>query len=155
MTFYLAGRPAGLAACHFRGNMACHSPTVLLVSFSARVRGVKFFGLRGGDGWFWECAEVERDPGNSYDANCVEVLVRGRRLGHLAKEAAEFVLPLLAAGFVIKAGVLSSIESVFGMPIARIACILFPHVHAHIVESHLVRMWREGGIPNGYQQLAV
>ena len=104
----LSSRPAGRLgrmsfSRQFRGNMACYSPTVLLASFSARVRGVKFFGLRGGDGWFWERAEVERDPGNSYDANCVEVLVRGRRLGHLAKEAAEFVSPLLAAGFVIKA----------------------------------------------------
>ena len=78
-------------------------PNCFAGKFLCACEGVKFFGLRGGDGWFWERAEVERDPGNSYDANCVEMLVHGRRLGHLAKEAAEFISPLLAAGFVIKA----------------------------------------------------
>ena len=76
---------------------------LLLATFYSTVRGVKFYELADGDGWFWERGKLERDPTNPFDSCCVEVFVQGRKLGHLAKEAAEFVSPLLAAGFEINA----------------------------------------------------
>ena len=88
MTFSMAGWPHG----PFRGIMA-----VLLATICSAVRGVKFYELAGGGGWFWERGKVVRDPNNFFDDNCVEVVVRGRKLGHLAREAAEFVSPLPAA----------------------------------------------------------
>lgn len=80
-----------------------------LTTFVSRVRGVKFYAIEeieNTGGWWWLRAKLKRDPGNLYDRNCVEVMVpavgiqgQNVKLGHLAKEAAEFVSPLLAAGF--------------------------------------------------------
>ena len=97
----LSSRPAGQLGCmSFSRQHGVLQPNCFAGKFLCACEGGEVLRVAG---WFWERAEVERDPGNSYDANCVEVLVRGRWLGYLAKEAAEFVLPLLAAGFVIKA----------------------------------------------------
>ena len=46
---------------------------------------------------------LQLDPYNIYDINCVELLIAGRKLGHLCKEAACIVAPLKRQGLSIKA----------------------------------------------------
>ena len=42
------------------------------------------------------------NPYNVYDINCMELLITGRKLGHLCKEAACIVPPLMRQGLSIK-----------------------------------------------------
>ena len=70
---------------------------------SCQVRGIKFYdlshvGAREGDGVF-----LEREPSNPHDPNCVGVFMRGgggrRMLGHVARQAAEWLSPMLLGPF--------------------------------------------------------
>lgn len=46
----------------------------------------------------WIPAAIRRNPNNEYDRNACEVLCNGRMIGHLPKETAAIVAPLLDAG---------------------------------------------------------
>ena len=53
---------------------------------------------------------LQLDPYNVYDINCAELLIAGRKLGHLCKEAACIVAPLKRQGLSIKAFVHSALS---------------------------------------------
>ena len=70
----------------------------LLVFFACQARGVKFYDLAEVSANIGTVVDLRRDPYNSWDPNCVEVLVaadRRTKLGHIAKEAAKWLSPLL------------------------------------------------------------
>ena len=68
-----------------------------LVSFSSQARGIMFYGTTAYFGQQFSC---HLEPSNSYDAYCIALLVSAhQKLGHLAKEAAQFLAPLLRIGF--------------------------------------------------------
>ena len=75
--------------------MSSRSPShdILLAFFATKARGIMLY-------------EVDRitigtsinlrfDPYNVYDINCVELLIAGRKLGHVCKEAACIVAPII------------------------------------------------------------
>ena len=72
----------------------------LLALFSCQCRGIKFYDLsdvsvRQGDRIIFV-----REPHNPWDSNCVAVFSRGgTMLGHIAKEAAEWLSPMLLGPF--------------------------------------------------------
>ena len=72
---------------------------VLLAFFTCYCRGVKFYDLAEVGARQGSKVRFVRDPGNPYDTNCVEVWLcedgRRQKLGHAAKEAAEWLSPML------------------------------------------------------------
>ena len=72
----------------------------LLAFFSCQCRGIKFYdlsdiGARQGDG-----VVLVREPHNPRDSNSVAVFLRGgAMLGHVAKEAAKWLSPMLLGPF--------------------------------------------------------
>jgi hypothetical protein len=72
------------------------SASETLASFSSQARGIMFYGTAYPGQHFRCCLE----PFNYHDADCVALLVAPhQKLGHLAREAAHFLAPLLRAGF--------------------------------------------------------
>ena len=73
-----------------------------LAFFVTQCRGIKFYDLDGGSSVkFGSKVRFVRRPYHPKDSNCVEVLVGGKKLGHLAAEAAEWLSPLLLGPFAI------------------------------------------------------
>lgn len=69
-----------------------------LVSFTSLVRGIKFYDvststIRVGD-YVCLCPE----PYNPHDNNCIAVWMGPRMLGHLSRDVACFLAPLLSSG---------------------------------------------------------
>ena len=68
--------------------VSSHSPShdVLLALFATKARGIMLYEV--------DCITIgtsinlQLDPYNVYDINCVELLIAGRKLGYLCKEAA-------------------------------------------------------------------
>lgn len=78
--------------------------STLLAFFGCLCRGVKFYHLAEVGAEVFSRVRFERDPSNSRDPNCVEVFVSSttgqwRKLGHVAREAAEWLSPLLTGPF--------------------------------------------------------
>ncbi len=68
-----------------------------LASFVSQARGIKFYDSLPFAGMRFQCC---LEPYNAYDRNCVALVLPGlRMLSHLAREAAQFLAPLLRAGF--------------------------------------------------------
>lgn len=83
---------------------------VELTFFRTQCRGVKFYSLKEEAVHFWSKAYLVRKPFNVKDPNCVEVQVRCsdghvKMLGHITKEAAEWLSPMLLGPFTIFATV--------------------------------------------------
>ena len=72
----------------------------LLAFFPCQSRGIKFYdlseiGAREGDGVI-----LVREPHNTQDSNCVAMFLHGgAMLGHVAKEVAEWLFPMLLGPF--------------------------------------------------------
>ncbi len=71
-----------------------------LAFFGCQCRGIKFYEWGEASSEVSRLLYFRRDPGNFHDSNCVEVRVKaGWKLGHVAKEAAEWLSPLLLGPF--------------------------------------------------------
>ena len=74
-----------------------------LASFRSEARGIKFYDVLTSSVYVGQPLHLELEPHNQYDSDCVAVYVSsaGSRsmLGHLARESAEYLAPLLRAGF--------------------------------------------------------
>lgn len=72
-----------------------------LAFFITECRGIKFYDLKRHNLQFGTPLRLIRNPFHPKDANCVEVMVIGRRrqykLGHVQAAAAEWLSPLLAS----------------------------------------------------------
>ena len=65
---------------------------------------MKFYNLPKGKKWLTGELRFKRCPGNVYDANCVEMTFESKpgvwlKLGHVAREVAEWLSPLLMGPF--------------------------------------------------------
>ena len=75
----------------------------LLVSFDCHCRGVKFYDLRSAGAAWGTKLDLIKEPTNPHDPLCVAAWVPGmpgerarpRTLGHVAKEVARWLNPLL------------------------------------------------------------
>ena len=65
-----------------------------LATFKTQARGIKFYDVKEVEiGQTFNCI---LEPSNPYDSNCIALcLSNGQMLGHLAKEAANYLAPLL------------------------------------------------------------
>ena len=79
----------------------------LLAFFSCQVRGIKFYDLSNIGAREGERVFLEREPSNPHHPNCVGVFLGGgggrRMLGHVARQAAEWLSPMLLGPFRITA----------------------------------------------------
>ena len=68
-----------------------------LAEVSSQARGIMFYGTTSYPGLAFRCY---LEPGNPFDYNCV-ALIAGMhaKLGHLARETAQHLAPLLRTGF--------------------------------------------------------
>ncbi len=74
-----------------------------LAFFGCQCRGIKFYQWGVASSEVARPISFRRDPANPRDVNCVEVLVdSGWKLGHVAKEAAQWLSPLLLGPFRIR-----------------------------------------------------
>ena len=76
---------------------------VRLASFSSQVRGIKFYDLSSTSVYVGTSLAFHLEPENSRDNNCVAVWTRSTpsaMLGHLARETACFLAPLLRTGLI-------------------------------------------------------
>ena len=75
----------------------------LLAFFECQCRGVKFYQLRDVSARYGTPVSLQREPTNVHDALCVAAYVPGSRrrgplmLGHVAREAARWLYPLLSS----------------------------------------------------------
>ena len=71
-----------------------------LASFSSQVRGIKFYNFSSSSASLGTSLVFQLEPSNARDDNCVAVWTRSPRamLGHLAKETACHLAPLLRTG---------------------------------------------------------
>lgn len=71
--------------------------SVVLATFFSQARGILFYGCDSRAGLTFRCV---LEPWNVHDHNCIALMVTpARMLGHLAREAAQVLAPLLRAGF--------------------------------------------------------
>ena len=85
------------------------SRDVLLASFATKARGIMLYEVDRIT--IGTSINLQLDPYNVYDINCMELLITGRKLGHLCKEAACIMAPLKRQGSSIKACVHSALYS--------------------------------------------
>lgn len=72
----------------------------LLAFFSCQCRGIKFYDLSDVSVMQGDRITFVREPHNPRDSNSVAVFSRGgTMLGHIAKEAAEWLSPMLLGPF--------------------------------------------------------
>ena len=74
-----------------------------LASFTSEARGIKFYDAILSSVYIGQSLQCKLEPLNQYDVNCVAVFlatVSGQSmLGHLAREDASYLAPLLREGF--------------------------------------------------------
>ena len=77
--------------------------TVSLASFSSQARGIKFYNVSTSSICVGDRLEIRLEPLNEWDSNCIALWLTccpaPRLLGHLAREAAGQLAPLLRSGF--------------------------------------------------------
>ncbi len=71
----------------------------LLAFFEIQVRGVRLYQCDREACFFGTPVRFRRDPSNPYDSNCVEVMLGGRKLGHVARRFARWLSLLLQGPF--------------------------------------------------------
>ena len=74
--------------------------TIPLASFCCQAGGIMFYDLLPSTLLPGAPLGVELEPSNPYDPNCVSLSSHGSKLGHLAREAAASLVPLLRCGLV-------------------------------------------------------
>ncbi len=79
--------------------MATAPASCQLVSFRSQARGIKFYDVPTSAVFLGQSFHCQLEPTNPYDCNCIELLVGSGKLGHLAREDASFLAPLLREGF--------------------------------------------------------
>ena len=71
-----------------------------LASFKSQARGIKFYDVSASDLDVGRTFHCQLEPSNEYDSNCVALWVDSHSMiGHLAREAANYLAPLLREGF--------------------------------------------------------
>ena len=75
----------------------------MLASFRSEARGIKFYVLTS-EVCVGQSLHFQLEPLNPYDSDCVAIYLGGcsdseSMLGHLAREAASYLAPLLREGF--------------------------------------------------------
>ena len=75
--------------------------TYLLASFECEARGIKFYDVPTSAVSIGQSFQCELEPLNSYDSNCIalSMVSSNSKLGHLAREAAVYLAPLMREGF--------------------------------------------------------
>ena len=78
--------------------------SVFYAYFSCKCKGIKFYDLREADLEFWQHVMSVREPSNPHDCNAVMVCTVSRngkelKIGHIEKEAAEWLSSLLLGPF--------------------------------------------------------
>lgn len=92
---------------YLRGAMA-ESKEDFLAYFGCKCRGVKFYDLKSVGATWWTNVALEKEPTNTHDKFCVAVWIddgrssRRLQLGHVAKEAARWIHPLLQPQYQVK-----------------------------------------------------
>lgn len=71
----------------------------VLATFYSQARGIKFYGTPSVGGHFL----CELEPSNPHDDNCIALVMPPLTLGHLAREAALHLAPLLRSGLSVRA----------------------------------------------------
>ena len=76
----------------------------MLASFRSEARGIKFYDVLTSEVCVGQSLHFQLEPLNPYDSDCVAVYLGGcsdseSMLGHLAREAASYLAPLLREGF--------------------------------------------------------
>ena len=75
-----------------------------LASFYSQVRGIKFYDVSANSTSVGTRLTFHLEPSNPRDGDCIAVWMRSPRaamLGHLAREAACHLAPLLRSGLVV------------------------------------------------------
>ena len=80
--------------------------SVFYAFFSCKCKGIKFYDLREAGLEFWQHVTFVREPSNPQDCNAVMVCTVSRngkelKIGHIEKEAAEWLSSLLLGPFCI------------------------------------------------------
>ena len=71
-----------------------------LASFTSQARGIKFYDVSASRFVVGRKFYCQLEPSNAYDSNCIALWVDSHcMLGHLAREAANCLAPLLRQGF--------------------------------------------------------
>ena len=75
----------------------------VLASFNSEARGIKFYDVLSSSVYVGQSLQCKLEPLNEYDSNCIALFVAGgsgqSMLGHLAREDASYLAPLLRKGF--------------------------------------------------------
>ena len=87
----------------FPAKMAARPARRVLASFLSQARGIKFYQVPISSIVVGDLVSINLDP-NAWDSNCISLWTRSahgsRMLGHLAKETAALLAPLLKSGLV-------------------------------------------------------
>ena len=81
---------------------------MFLAFFSCECRGVKFYDVKSVGAKWWTKVSLVKEPSNRHNPFCVAVWTSDRRsprqlqLGHVAKEAARWIHPLLQPPYQVK-----------------------------------------------------
>ncbi len=67
----------------------------VLATLTFQVRGIKFYKLREICVEVGSPVELQLDPTNEYDLNCVEILCGGMKLGHLQRQLTGYIAPFI------------------------------------------------------------
>ena len=81
-----------------------------LASFSTQVRGIKFYGVPTNLIHVGSSVCLCLEPFNPHDSNCIAVWMGSAMLGHLARETACDLAPLLRRGLVASGYVSNMIQ---------------------------------------------
>ena len=104
MKLYVTQARAGARDLYhqFCREMAVSTSQVLaLASFCLQARGIKFYSVPTRSIRLGDSLHFHLEPTNFWDNNCVSIWICSllrKKLGHLAKESASVLAPLLRAG---------------------------------------------------------
>ena len=81
-------------------KMASYSTYCVLGSFTSQVRGIKLYDFETTQVHVEDSLVLHLEPANTYDANAIAVFTVSppKMLGHLAREKARHLAPLLSSG---------------------------------------------------------
>ena len=75
----------------------------VLASFHSEARGIKFYDVLSSSVYAGQSVQCQLEPLNVYDSNCVALFLTAgsshSMFGHLAREDAGYLAPLLREGF--------------------------------------------------------
>lgn len=72
---------------------------IILAAFQCQARGIKFYDVPSESVRCGLDINCRLEPGNLHDSSCVALVLKdSKMLGHLAKEVAQYLAPLLRKG---------------------------------------------------------